>query len=223
MIARQPDASSHAPRSARPTTRAASRSRASWFRSSGTSRVTLEGQDVEGDDLRLELEGLPARVAQHELDHLDGVLILDRTTPEARREALGHAAPAADPRFASAARRRGDGAVRRRRARAARGAARDRVPAHAARPAAGPRAQGRAAAGEGGGRAARDPGAAAERLDGFDPERRHDRRRRLRRADPGDAARPARSGSTSTRRCCRAGAARRRSSARSWPATRRPA
>ena len=30
----------------------------------------------------LELEGLPARVAQHELDHLDGVLILDRTTPE---------------------------------------------------------------------------------------------------------------------------------------------
>ena len=33
----------------------------------------------------------------------------------------------------------------------------------------------------------------------------------------------ARSGSTSTRRCCRAGAARRRSSARSWPATRRPA
>ena len=48
--------------------------------------LTLEGQDVEGDDLRLELEGLPARIAQH---HLDGVLILDRTTPEARREALG--------------------------------------------------------------------------------------------------------------------------------------
>jgi peptide deformylase len=36
----------------------------------------------------VELEGLPARVAQHELDHLDGVLILDRTTPEDRREAL---------------------------------------------------------------------------------------------------------------------------------------
>jgi peptide deformylase len=51
--------------------------------------LTLEGQDVEGNDLRLELEGLPARIAQHELDHLDGVLILDRTTPEARREALG--------------------------------------------------------------------------------------------------------------------------------------
>jgi peptide deformylase len=51
--------------------------------------LTLEGQDVEGNDLRLELAGLPARIAQHELDHLDGVLILDRTTPEARREALG--------------------------------------------------------------------------------------------------------------------------------------
>jgi peptide deformylase len=51
-------------------------------------RVTVEAQDAEGKDVRLELEGLPARVAQHELDHLDGILILDRTTPDARREAL---------------------------------------------------------------------------------------------------------------------------------------
>jgi len=51
--------------------------------------LTLEGKDLEGNDVRLELEGLPARIAQHEVDHLDGVLILDRTTPEARREALG--------------------------------------------------------------------------------------------------------------------------------------
>jgi len=34
-----------------------------------------------------------SRVAQHEADHLDGVLILDRTTPEARREALGNLRP----------------------------------------------------------------------------------------------------------------------------------
>lgn len=53
------------------------------------SMVVLEGKDPEGADVRLELEGLPARIAQHELDHLDGVLIIDRTTPEARREALG--------------------------------------------------------------------------------------------------------------------------------------
>ena len=50
--------------------------------------VTLEGHDAGGEPLRLELEGLPARVAAHELDHLDGVLILDRTPPEHRREAL---------------------------------------------------------------------------------------------------------------------------------------
>jgi peptide deformylase len=51
-------------------------------------RITVEATDPEGNDIKLELEGLPARVAQHELDHLDGILILDRTTPEARREAL---------------------------------------------------------------------------------------------------------------------------------------
>ncbi|MDX6505367.1 MAG: peptide deformylase [Gaiellaceae bacterium] len=52
------------------------------------SSLTVEGKDPAGADVRLELEGLPARIAQHELDHLDGVLILDRTTPEGRREAL---------------------------------------------------------------------------------------------------------------------------------------
>ena len=51
-------------------------------------RITVEAIDPAGEEVRLELEGLPARVAQHELDHLDGILILDRTTPEARREAL---------------------------------------------------------------------------------------------------------------------------------------
>jgi peptide deformylase len=51
-------------------------------------RLTLEGQDPEGADVRLELEELGARVAQHEVDHLDGILILDRTTDESRREAL---------------------------------------------------------------------------------------------------------------------------------------
>jgi peptide deformylase len=51
--------------------------------------VTIEGQDESGEAVRLELEGLAARVAQHEIDHLDGVLIVDRTDPESRREALG--------------------------------------------------------------------------------------------------------------------------------------
>jgi peptide deformylase len=51
-------------------------------------RIRVEAKDEHGEEVTLELEGLPARVAQHELDHLDGVLILDRTTPEGKREAL---------------------------------------------------------------------------------------------------------------------------------------
>jgi peptide deformylase len=50
--------------------------------------VTVEGQDLTGAPLRLELDELDARVVQHEIDHLDGVLMLERTTDEARREAL---------------------------------------------------------------------------------------------------------------------------------------
>jgi peptide deformylase len=55
--------------------------------------VRLEGQDETGAAVAFDLEGYPARTAQHELDHLDGVLILDRTTPEARREALATLRP----------------------------------------------------------------------------------------------------------------------------------
>ena len=52
------------------------------------TKVTLEGVDPEGRELRLELEGLGARVVQHESDHLDGVLIIDRTDEEHRKEAM---------------------------------------------------------------------------------------------------------------------------------------
>ena len=50
--------------------------------------VTIAGKDEHGTDVRYELEGYSARCAQHEADHLDGVLMIDRTTPEARKEAL---------------------------------------------------------------------------------------------------------------------------------------
>jgi peptide deformylase len=46
------------------------------------------GFDVEGEPLRIEASGLEARVLQHEIDHLDGVLILDRAPREQRRAAL---------------------------------------------------------------------------------------------------------------------------------------
>ena len=50
--------------------------------------VTVSGQDAAGEDLRIEAEGLLARIIQHEVDHLDGVLILDRTDRESRKAAL---------------------------------------------------------------------------------------------------------------------------------------
>jgi peptide deformylase len=57
--------------------------------------VRLEGRDPDGKELSLELSELGARIVQHELDHLDGVLILERTTEEARKEALGILRPRA--------------------------------------------------------------------------------------------------------------------------------
>jgi peptide deformylase len=51
-------------------------------------RVVVEGLDANGKPVRYELEDYDARVVQHELDHLDGVLIIDRTDDEHRKEAL---------------------------------------------------------------------------------------------------------------------------------------
>ena len=47
-----------------------------------------EGFDVDGKPLRLEGSGLMARCLQHEVDHLDGKVFLDRLTGEARKNAL---------------------------------------------------------------------------------------------------------------------------------------
>jgi peptide deformylase len=55
--------------------------------------VTVEASSPEGEPISVEAEGLEARVIQHELDHLDGVLTIDRTTPEQRRAALGQLRP----------------------------------------------------------------------------------------------------------------------------------
>ncbi len=55
--------------------------------------VTVEATSPEGEAIRIEAEGLEARVVQHEIDHLDGVLTIDRTTPEQRRVALGRLRP----------------------------------------------------------------------------------------------------------------------------------
>ena len=50
--------------------------------------VRVRAQDGDGSAVLVEASGFEARVIQHEIDHLDGVLILDRTTRDQRKEAV---------------------------------------------------------------------------------------------------------------------------------------
>ena len=50
--------------------------------------ITVTGQDASGEPLRIEARDMLARVLQHEIDHLDGVLILDRTDRQSRKAAM---------------------------------------------------------------------------------------------------------------------------------------
>ena len=50
--------------------------------------IRVEARDPHGEQVVVEASGLEARVIQHELDHLDGVLILDRTSRDQRKEAM---------------------------------------------------------------------------------------------------------------------------------------
>jgi peptide deformylase len=51
--------------------------------------ITVSGQDLEGESVRMDLEGYQARVFQHEIDHLNGVLMIDKVAdPEARGVAM---------------------------------------------------------------------------------------------------------------------------------------
>ena len=58
-------------------------------------KITIEGKDGNGEDVRWDLDEYGSRVVQHELDHLDGVLIIDRTDDEHRKEALSTLRPRA--------------------------------------------------------------------------------------------------------------------------------
>jgi peptide deformylase len=50
--------------------------------------VLLHGWDLDGNEIEMEADELTARLFQHELDHLHGVLMFERMTPEQRREAM---------------------------------------------------------------------------------------------------------------------------------------
>jgi peptide deformylase len=56
-----------------------------------SAKISISAYNLAGEEVTYQLEGLPARAAQHEADHLDGVLFIDRLSPTARlavREAL---------------------------------------------------------------------------------------------------------------------------------------
>ena len=55
---------------------------------SRADEVTVAAQDLNGTPLEVTMTGLLARIMQHEVDHLDGRLILDRASPEERRRVL---------------------------------------------------------------------------------------------------------------------------------------
>ncbi|MGY4707568.1 peptide deformylase [Candidatus Bipolaricaulota sp. J31] len=51
-------------------------------------KVIVRAQDEDGKEIRLELEGLEARLLLHEIDHLDGILFIDHLPADERREVL---------------------------------------------------------------------------------------------------------------------------------------
>jgi peptide deformylase len=59
-----------------------------WAPTVRAMHAVVEGFDADGKPLRLEGSGLMARCLQHEVDHLDGKLFLDRLTGDARKSAL---------------------------------------------------------------------------------------------------------------------------------------
>jgi peptide deformylase len=59
-----------------------------WVEVARPVRVRVRAQDENGRPLTVSAEGREASIVQHEIDHLDGVLVLDRLDPEARRQAV---------------------------------------------------------------------------------------------------------------------------------------
>ncbi|MFA5802609.1 MAG: peptide deformylase [Thermoleophilia bacterium] len=55
-----------------------------------SNEVKVEGEDLEGKKRVYELEGLQARILQHEIDHLEGTMVINRTSKEQRKELMSH-------------------------------------------------------------------------------------------------------------------------------------
>ena len=52
------------------------------------NHVLMRGLDLDGNTVEIEASELAGRLFQHEIDHLNGVLMFDRMTPEQRKEAM---------------------------------------------------------------------------------------------------------------------------------------
>jgi peptide deformylase len=59
-----------------------------WYPTARAERVQVDGLDLRGDPVTVHAEGLLARVFQHEIDHLNGMLFIDRLSEEDRRKAM---------------------------------------------------------------------------------------------------------------------------------------
>jgi peptide deformylase len=59
-----------------------------WWDIQRAKQVRLKGTDLDGNELDIDADELLARVFQHEVDHLDGILLLERVTDDERKEAM---------------------------------------------------------------------------------------------------------------------------------------
>jgi peptide deformylase len=59
-----------------------------WFPVTRATHVVARGLDLRGESVELEADDLLARILQHETDHVDGMLFLDRLSEEHRRQAM---------------------------------------------------------------------------------------------------------------------------------------
>ena len=59
-----------------------------WSKTTRFEKVVVRGQLVSGEQVEFAAEGLLAQVLQHEIDHLDGKVYLDRLSPELRKKAM---------------------------------------------------------------------------------------------------------------------------------------
>lgn len=59
-----------------------------WSKTTRHEKIVVRGQVISGEQVEISAEGLLAQVFQHEIDHLDGKVYLDRLTPELRKKAM---------------------------------------------------------------------------------------------------------------------------------------